>query len=132
MRPPRGPVEGGTVITIEGKELGISFSDIERVLVGDVECQLVSSEYKPGTRWNNCFTGCPFNSRCVTCYVFRILCITRPANISGIVNITVWIAQTEVVTYESYEYLVNTLQYLHVLGAFPTFFLLVTTDCPLV
>ena len=53
MRPPRGPVEGGTVITIEGKELGISFSDIERVLVGNVECQLVSSQYKPGTRWNN-------------------------------------------------------------------------------
>lgn len=45
IKPLSGPIEGGTLITIEGSNLGIREEDVRgRIRVGDVPCELVNYE----------------------------------------------------------------------------------------
>ena len=50
--PKKGPIEGGTTITITGRELGITFDDFapESIKVGNVLCTLVNMSYVPGVQ----------------------------------------------------------------------------------
>ena len=50
FNPKSGPIEGGTTITITGRELGISFNDFDAnsITVGNVRCALVNKSYIPG------------------------------------------------------------------------------------
>ena len=52
FNPKKGPIEGGTTITITGKELGITFDDFapESIKVGNVLCTLVNMSYVPGVQ----------------------------------------------------------------------------------
>lgn len=46
--PPKGPIEGGTKLTIEGSNLGVTFADIGQVTVNELICDLIEKEYAPG------------------------------------------------------------------------------------
>ena len=48
ISPKKGPVEGGTRVTIVGSDLGVRFSDISSVTIGGIECRLREEEYSPG------------------------------------------------------------------------------------
>jgi len=50
VSPQTGPVEGGTIVTILGQNLGSVFTEIESVLIGTVDCNLVSTGYLPSER----------------------------------------------------------------------------------
>ena len=56
--PKSGPLEGGTTITITGRELGVSFDDFtdNSITVGNIPCTLVNTSYIPG-RQALCTTG---------------------------------------------------------------------------
>ena len=58
FNPKFGPIEGGTTITITGRELGISIDDFapDSIAVGNVLCTLVNTSYVPG-RQILCTTG---------------------------------------------------------------------------
>ena len=45
ISPLSGPIEGGTKITIIGKNLGTSFADVASVVVGGRGCQLIEEDY---------------------------------------------------------------------------------------
>lgn len=45
IKPLSGPVEGGTLITIEGSNLGLKEEDVRnRIYIGDTSCTLVEYE----------------------------------------------------------------------------------------
>ena len=49
--PDSGPREGGTLVTIEGTNLGKTFADIrDGVTVGGVKCYPVEDQYVPSIR----------------------------------------------------------------------------------
>ena len=48
IAPKRGPIEGGTKLTIKGSNLGVRFQDIVSVKVNDQECDLREELYSPG------------------------------------------------------------------------------------
>ena len=52
FEPKSGPIEGGTTITITGRELGITFDDFSAnsITVGNVHCTPVNKSYIPGRR----------------------------------------------------------------------------------
>lgn len=55
IRPLSGPLEGGTLITIEGSNLGLKKEDVmEKIHVGDVPCKLVNYEVSVRIQ---CITG---------------------------------------------------------------------------
>ena len=58
FNPKIGPLEGGTTITIIGRELGVSIDDFasDSIAVGNVPCMLVNTSYIPG-RQVLCTTG---------------------------------------------------------------------------
>ena len=56
FNPKIGPLEGGTTITITGRELGVSIDDFDSITVGNILCTLVNSSYIPG-RQVLCTTG---------------------------------------------------------------------------
>ena len=58
FNPKSGPIEGGTTITITGRELGVTFDDFSpnSITVGNVPCTLVNESYIPG-RQILCMTG---------------------------------------------------------------------------
>uniref|UniRef100_UPI00358FF6A5 plexin-D1 isoform X2 n=1 Tax=Myxine glutinosa TaxID=7769 RepID=UPI00358FF6A5 len=57
ISPQVGPVEGGTLVTVEGLNLGKEFSEVENlVTIGGVPCVLRESDYKPSHRIV-CVTG---------------------------------------------------------------------------
>ena len=58
FNPKVGPLEGGTTITIIGRELGVSIDDFasDSIAVGNVPCSLVNTSYIPG-RQVLCTTG---------------------------------------------------------------------------
>lgn len=58
FNPKIGPLEGGTTITITGRELGVSIDDFspDSITVGNVLCTLVNTSYIPG-RQVLCTTG---------------------------------------------------------------------------
>ena len=43
-----GPTDGGTVVTINGDNLGTSLQDIKSVMIDGVNCTI--TEYVPGVR----------------------------------------------------------------------------------
>ena len=48
FKPPKGPRDGGTNVTIEGSNLGVKFADISSVIVKGIVCEVVEEEYAPG------------------------------------------------------------------------------------
>lgn len=50
ISPRRGPEQGGTILTIEGSDLGVEFTDIARVTVNGADCDLIETDYVPGNR----------------------------------------------------------------------------------
>lgn len=58
FNPKIGPLEGGTTITITGRDLGVSIDDFapDSIAVGNVLCTLVNTSYIPG-RQVLCTTG---------------------------------------------------------------------------
>ena len=58
FNPKIGPLEGGTTITITGRELGVSIDDFvpDSITVGNILCTLVNTNYIPG-RQILCTTG---------------------------------------------------------------------------
>ncbi|XP_038060883.1 plexin-A2-like [Patiria miniata] len=50
FQPKSGHVAGGTRVVIEGYNLGQTASDIKRVTVANMSCQMIESEYKPAER----------------------------------------------------------------------------------
>ena len=50
FNPKSGPIEGGTTITITGRELGVTFDDFitNSITVGSVSCTAIESGYIPG------------------------------------------------------------------------------------
>ena len=51
FNPKSGPIEGGTTITITGRELGVTFDDFvnpNSITVGSVPCTAIQSGYIPG------------------------------------------------------------------------------------
>ncbi len=51
--PPIGPVDGGTAITVNGTDLGVSFDDIQssNLTLGGVACSPNDTNYMPGRRF---------------------------------------------------------------------------------
>lgn len=47
VSPSSGHIDGGTILTISGSNLGVSVNDVS-VLIGTIECPLLQAEYKPG------------------------------------------------------------------------------------
>ena len=58
FNPKIGPLQGGTTITITGRELGVSIDDFapDSITVGNILCTLVNTSYIPG-RQVLCITG---------------------------------------------------------------------------
>lgn len=57
VHPLAGPTQGGTRVTIEGSNLGMSFEEIaRRVSIGNVPCKPLEHEYKPSNKIV-CVTG---------------------------------------------------------------------------
>lgn len=48
VSPTSGHVDGGTILTISGSNLGVTVNDVS-VFIGTIECPLLQTEYKPGT-----------------------------------------------------------------------------------
>jgi len=46
--PSSGPTAGGTTVTINGTELGVSVEDILSITLGDSRCQVDENSYIPG------------------------------------------------------------------------------------
>jgi hypothetical protein len=73
FNPKIGPLEGGTTITITGRELGVSIDDFgpESITVGNVPCTLVNTSYIPG-RQVLCTTGKLVASRPTNSILIRL------------------------------------------------------------
>ena len=50
ISPDSGPTEGGTTVTINGTDLGTSFSDIINITVGSLSCTPIKDNYLNGSR----------------------------------------------------------------------------------
>lgn len=50
ITPSKGPPQGGTTITISGTNLGVTFTDILNVTVGDLPCNVIEWTYIPGQK----------------------------------------------------------------------------------
>ncbi len=48
MSPSSGPIQGGTVVTITGDDLGIDLTSIESIMFGQHPCSVIANEYQPG------------------------------------------------------------------------------------
>ena len=48
--PKNGPIEGGTVVSITGSNLGTVRSHIYKATIGLVNCYITSASYSPGVR----------------------------------------------------------------------------------
>ena len=48
--PTSGPPQGGTIITISGTNLGVKFSDIVSITIGNRECTPIEESYTVGTQ----------------------------------------------------------------------------------
>ena len=47
VSPTSSHIDGGTVLTISGSNLGVTVNDVS-VLIGTIECPLLQTDYKPG------------------------------------------------------------------------------------
>ena len=50
MEPLSAPIDGGTLITVMGQNLGIVISDVLSVKLGEIECDIVEDLYRVSTR----------------------------------------------------------------------------------
>ncbi|XP_065901064.1 plexin-A4-like isoform X2 [Dysidea avara] len=50
--PVSGPIEGGTVVTIEGSNWGMNFQDVMKIMIGNVNCIPNEDSYMVGRRVN--------------------------------------------------------------------------------
>ncbi len=48
VSPSSGPIQGGTVVTITGSDLGIDLTSIEAIMFGQHPCSVIANEYQPG------------------------------------------------------------------------------------
>ncbi len=48
VHPLNGPIQGGTIVTITGNDLGIGLNSIDGIMFGDYPCIIIPSEYQPG------------------------------------------------------------------------------------
>ena len=48
--PLNGPLQGGTLLTLEGVDLSIKYSDISNITVGGIICELQETGYKVSTQ----------------------------------------------------------------------------------
>ena len=48
--PKQGPLKGGTLLTVEGTDLSIRFSDVKNMTVDGTPCDIVESGYRVSTR----------------------------------------------------------------------------------
>jgi hypothetical protein len=73
FNPKIGPLEGGTTITITGRELGVSIDDFgpDSITVGNVLCTLVNTSYIPG-RQVLCTTGKLMASKSTNSILIRL------------------------------------------------------------
>ena len=48
VNPNSGPYQGGTDVTITGRELGVVFEDIINITIGGSLCRIYNNSYEPG------------------------------------------------------------------------------------
>ena len=46
-----GPLDGGTMVTVRGDNLGTAHSDIIEVTIGGVSCDIIDDSYQRGIRY---------------------------------------------------------------------------------
>ena len=72
--PAAGPIDGGTVITIHGSNLGMNFKDIKGIMIGNVQCIANETSYVVGRRYvYNYVTIINSYSYILIVYVFTVV-----------------------------------------------------------